>query len=168
MCATTSYHSHTPRQVILTKSKSSSRQASSQSSDTPKTFTFDRVFDWNCSQSEVFNDTALPIIHSTLEGYNGTIFAYGQTGTGKTHTMEGKDEPADLRGIIPNTFHRVFQEIEDGAGADYMVRCQSHFVPSSPLLYHCLSVRLPPYICVCVCVCVCACVSPRHYQRQWG
>ena len=84
--------------------------------------TFDRVFDWNCSQTEVFTDTALPIIHSTLEGYNGTIFAYGQTGTGKTHTMEGKDEPPELRGIIPNTFHRVFQEIEEGAGSDYMVR----------------------------------------------
>ena len=163
MCATTSYHSHTPRQVILTKSKSSSRQASSQSSDTPKTFTFDRVFDWNCSQSEVFNDTALPIIHSTLEGYNGTIFAYGQTGTGKTHTMEGKYEPADLRGIIPNTFHRVFQEIEDGAGADYMVRSVAFrsFVSSDvPLSLRApAGVHLCVSVCVCVRVCVCACVS---------
>jgi len=37
----------------------------------------------------VFNQAALPIIESVLEGYNGTIFAYGQTGTGKTHTMAG-------------------------------------------------------------------------------
>lgn len=108
-------------QVVLTKVKSSDSRQHHQP-DPPKTFTFDRVFDWNCTQTEVFNDTALPIIQSTLEGYNGTIFAYGQTGTGKTHTMEGKDEPEDLRGIIPNTFQRIFKEIEQGSGSDYMVR----------------------------------------------
>ena len=37
----------------------------------------------------IFEETAVPIIMSVLEGYNGTIFAYGQTGTGKTFTMEG-------------------------------------------------------------------------------
>jgi kinesin family protein 3/17 len=41
----------------------------------------------------------------------GTIFAYGQTGTGKSFTMEGKDEPPELRGIIPNTFNHVFATI---------------------------------------------------------
>lgn len=41
----------------------------------------------------------------------GTIFAYGQTGTGKSFTMEGKDDPRDLRGIIPNTFNYVFDTI---------------------------------------------------------
>lgn len=41
----------------------------------------------------------------------GTIFAYGQTGTGKSHTMEGKDEPPELRGLIPNTFRYVFEII---------------------------------------------------------
>jgi hypothetical protein len=41
----------------------------------------------------------------------GTIFAYGQTGTGKSHTMEGKDEPPELRGIIPNSFNYVFDTI---------------------------------------------------------
>jgi kinesin family protein 3/17 len=39
-----------------------------------------------------------------LEGYNGTIFAYGQTGTGKTHTMEGSKTDENQRGIIPRTF----------------------------------------------------------------
>jgi Cdc6-like AAA superfamily ATPase len=41
----------------------------------------------NCKQESVFEETALPILESVLEGYNGTIFAYGQTGTGKTFTM---------------------------------------------------------------------------------
>jgi hypothetical protein len=41
----------------------------------------------------------------------GTIFAYGQTGTGKSHTMEGRDDPPELRGIIPSTFQYIFDTI---------------------------------------------------------
>lgn len=41
----------------------------------PRQFTFDLVFDWNSKQEDVFNSTALPIVNSVLEGYNGTIFA---------------------------------------------------------------------------------------------
>jgi Kinesin motor domain len=48
-----------------------------------KAFTFDTVFDSNCKQIDVYNTTAKPIVESVLNGYNGTIFAYGQTGTGK-------------------------------------------------------------------------------------
>ncbi|KAL1428849.1 hypothetical protein MTO96_002567 [Rhipicephalus appendiculatus] len=53
----------------------------------PKMFTFDTVFDVNSKQVEVYNQAARPIVENVLEGYNGTIFAYGQTGTGKTFTM---------------------------------------------------------------------------------
>jgi Cdc6-like AAA superfamily ATPase len=53
-----------------------------------KVFTFDNVFDWSSTQENVYGDTAYPIVQSVIEGYNGTIFAYGQTGTGKTFTME--------------------------------------------------------------------------------
>lgn len=59
------------------------------SSQAPKTFTFDGVYGVDAKQSDIYKETAYPIVESTLEGYNGTIFAYGQTGTGKTHTMEG-------------------------------------------------------------------------------
>jgi kinesin family protein 3/17 len=59
----------------------------------------------------VYRDTASPIVESVLEGYNGTIFAYGQTGTGKTFTMEGKDDPPSLKGIIPRTFDHIFERI---------------------------------------------------------
>ena len=52
-------------------------------------------------------------MESVLEGYNGTIFAYGWTGTGKTFTVEGKDEPPQLKGIIPRTFDHVFSRITD-------------------------------------------------------
>lgn len=51
------------------------------------------------------------LINCGVTGFAGTIFAYGQTGTGKSFTMEGKEDPPDLRGIIPNTFYYVFDTI---------------------------------------------------------
>lgn len=52
-------------------------------------YDFDHVFDCNSTQKQVYDQVCRPIVQSVLEGYNGTIFAYGQTGTGKTYTMEG-------------------------------------------------------------------------------
>lgn len=57
--------------------------------DQPKVFTFDSVYDWNSRQEDIFNETAYPILDNVLQGYNGTLFAYGQTGTGKTFTITG-------------------------------------------------------------------------------
>jgi kinesin family protein C2/C3 len=51
-------------------------------------FQFDRVFDPDSTQAEVFEHTQ-PLVVSVLDGYNVCIFAYGQTGSGKTHTMQG-------------------------------------------------------------------------------
>ena len=50
-------------------------------------------------------------MQNVLEGYNGTIFAYGQTGTGKTFTMEGDRSVPELKGIIPNSFAHIFGSI---------------------------------------------------------
>jgi kinesin family protein 3/17 len=88
----------------------------------PKTFTFDTVYDWNSKQENVYNESAYPIVDSVLEGYNGTIFAYGQTGTGKTFTMEGPAEPAHLKGIIPRAFEHVFKAINSTTNKQWMVR----------------------------------------------
>ena len=52
----------------------------------------------------------------------GTIFAYGQTGTGKTFTMEGIQEIKELRGIIPNSFEHIFDQITLSTGKEYLVR----------------------------------------------
>lgn len=59
-----------------------------------------------------------------LEGFNGTIFAYGQTGTGKTFTMEGVNDPPELRGIIPRAFAQVFEMIaaRGGENTEFLVR----------------------------------------------
>ena len=87
----------------------------------PKTYTFDNVYDWETEQLPLYQETASPIVDSVLEGYNGTIFAYGQTGTGKTHTMEGKLE-GDLKGIIPNAFDHVFRHITTSEDQEFLVR----------------------------------------------
>eukprot|EP00118_Oscarella_pearsei_P008574 m.45083 g.45083 ORF g.45083 m.45083 type:complete len:132 (+) comp33564_c0_seq3:215-610(+) len=76
-----------------------------------KEFTFDAVYDWNSKQMDLYNETFRPIVESVLEGYNGTIFAYGQTGTGKTFTMEGIRSDVEQRGVIPNSFDHVFTHI---------------------------------------------------------
>lgn len=51
------------------------------------------------------------MVDKVLQGYNGTVLAYGQTGTGKTYTMTGLRNKTDQRGIIPNTFAHVFSHI---------------------------------------------------------
>ena len=72
--------------------------------DQDKTFAFDAVYAPNSRQQTIYDETAFPLVENVLEGYNGTIFAYGQTGCGKTFTMTGKAHDPDLRGIIPNSF----------------------------------------------------------------
>ncbi|GBM01954.1 Kinesin-like protein KIF3A [Araneus ventricosus] len=84
--------------------------------DPPKTFTFDTVFGTDSTQLDVYNLAARPIIDNVLEGYNGTIFAYGQTGTGKTFTMEGNRDIAEQKGIIPNSFAHIFGHIAKAEG----------------------------------------------------
>ncbi|NP_999777.1 kinesin-II 85 kDa subunit [Strongylocentrotus purpuratus] len=81
------------------------------SGEPPKSFTFDTVFAPGAKQTDVYNQTARPIVDAIIEGYNGTIFAYGQTGTGKTFTMEGVRSQPELRGIIPNSFAHIFGHI---------------------------------------------------------
>eukprot|EP00505_MAST-04D_sp_SCG-Rhode-Island_P000548 Stramenopile-MAST_4_protein_548 len=75
-------------------------------------FTFDHVYHQNSTQESVYNNTAKGVVDSALQGYNATIFAYGQTGTGKTYTMEGFHEKQhDLRGIIPRSIEQIFSYI---------------------------------------------------------
>nr|XP_006820258.1 PREDICTED: kinesin family member 3A isoform X2 [Saccoglossus kowalevskii] len=81
----------------------------------PKVFTFDTVFPTDTKQVDVYNETARPIVDAVLEGYNGTIFAYGQTGTGKTFTMEGERNKPEMRGVIPNSFAHIFGHIAKAA-----------------------------------------------------
>lgn len=53
-----------------------------------KVYVYDKVFKPNTPQERVYQDAAYHIVQDVLSGYNGTVFAYGQTSSGKTHTME--------------------------------------------------------------------------------
>ena len=77
-------------------------------------FTFDSIFDMDSLQEDVYNITAKQAVQSVLEGYNSTIFCYGQTGTGKTYTMEGftYESKNPNRGIIQRTIQDIFNYIE--------------------------------------------------------
>ena len=52
-----------------------------------QTYAFDRVFDHTTSPADIYESTAKPLLDNVLEGYNATVFAYGATGCGKTHTI---------------------------------------------------------------------------------
>lgn len=89
-------------------------------------FTFDTVYGEESTQVQVYENTARPAVLSVLEGYNATILAYGQTGTGKTYTMEGfKYNSTDpQRGIVPRANEEIFRYIENtkNANTTFMVR----------------------------------------------
>uniref|UniRef100_A0A671Y9D5 Kinesin-like protein n=1 Tax=Sparus aurata TaxID=8175 RepID=A0A671Y9D5_SPAAU len=76
-----------------------------------KSYVFDQVFPTNTTQEQVYNACAKQIVKDVLGGYNGTIFAYGQTSSGKTHTMEGNLHDPQGMGIIPRISEDIFEHI---------------------------------------------------------
>ena len=79
----------------------------------PKSFHFDHIVAEDATQADVFEAVARPITDYCLQGYNGTIFAYGQTGAGKTHTIQGSWSDAssadyEERGLMPRAFEHIF------------------------------------------------------------
>jgi len=86
-------------------------------------YSFDYVYGEDSNQEQVYENTAKELVASTLQGYNSTVFAYGQTGTGKTYTMEGIDTPQH-QGIIPRAVTDIFDFIMNQANAEtkFLVR----------------------------------------------
>ncbi|GIY08716.1 kinesin-like protein Klp61F [Caerostris darwini] len=84
-----------------------------------KTFSFDKVFGPETQQAHIYNGVAAPLIQEVIMGFNCTILAYGQTGTGKTFTIEGNrfstlDDSVEVHymaGIIPRSMKHIFQEL---------------------------------------------------------
>ena len=91
---------------------------------TPDRWTFDGVINNTFNQNDVFVQFIRPMVDSVLDGFNATIFAYGQSGSGKTYTMTGGSTP-ELQGIIPRSFHYVFNHIRErrSANISYTIRC---------------------------------------------
>ncbi|KFW02036.1 Kinesin-like KIF11, partial [Eurypyga helias] len=94
-----------------------------------KTYTFDMVFGAQAKQIDVYRSVMCPILDEVVMGYNCTVFAYGQTGTGKTFTMEGERSPSEeytweedpLAGIIPRTLHQIFEKLTEN-GTEFSVK----------------------------------------------
>ncbi|XP_042357940.1 kinesin-like protein KIF11 [Plectropomus leopardus] len=94
-----------------------------------KTYTFDMVFGPAAKQIDVYRSVVCPILDEVIMGYNCTVFAYGQTGTGKTFTMEGERSPDEeftweedpLAGIIPRTLHQIFEKLSEN-GTEFSVK----------------------------------------------
>ncbi|CRK25122.1 hypothetical protein BN1708_014144 [Verticillium longisporum] len=92
-----------------------------------KTYNFDRAFSPAADQSMVFDDVVRPILDEMLAGFNCTIFAYGQTGTGKTYTMSGDMTEtmgllSDAAGIIPRALQALFNKL-DADDCESAVKC---------------------------------------------
>ncbi|CAH9072504.1 unnamed protein product [Cuscuta epithymum] len=109
---------HTP--VVISCNESRREVSAIQSianKQIDRTFSFDKVFGPASQQKDLYETAICPIVFEVLEGYNCTIFAYGQTGTGKTYTMEGGarkkngEFPSDA-GVIPRAVKQIFDTLE--------------------------------------------------------
>jgi len=84
----------------------------------PQSFTFDYVYGPEATSQQIYQQLCRPIVHSVLSGYNGTIFMYGQTTSGKTYTMLGTPESP---GVLPCSIRDVFQNIAKDLDHEYSV-----------------------------------------------
>ena len=86
-----------------------------------KTFTFDGAYYTDSTTQTIYNDICFPLVEGVCEGYNGTVFAYGQTGCGKSFSMMGITDPPTQRGIIPRAFEHIFETIEVSENTKFLV-----------------------------------------------
>lgn len=95
-----------------------------QSREASGSFTFDRVFDMSCKQQDIFDFSIRSTVDDILNGYNGTVFAYGQTGAGKSYTMMGSSiDDEEGRGVIPRITDQIFTSIMSSPSTiEYTVR----------------------------------------------
>ncbi|CAG9318537.1 unnamed protein product [Blepharisma stoltei] len=86
---------------------------------TRQSFTYDKVFSEYSSNEEVFESIAKPFVLNALNGINTTIFAYGQTSSGKTYTIRGNPENP---GIIPLSIREIFSAIQNQPEREFLLR----------------------------------------------
>ena len=85
-------------------------------------YNFDRIFPPSSTQEDIYSFGVKEIIDSVLNGYNGTVLAYGQTSSGKTYTMQGEMETPHTQGIIPRMITHVFKYIYNTEGTDFIIK----------------------------------------------
>uniref|UniRef100_A0A915Q7B7 Kinesin motor domain-containing protein n=1 Tax=Setaria digitata TaxID=48799 RepID=A0A915Q7B7_9BILA len=84
-----------------------------------KSYIFDRVYRQVDRTKDVYDNSAKEVVESAMAGYNGTLFAYGQTASGKTYTMFGTE---NVEGIVQMALDTIFAKILEGSGRRYMLR----------------------------------------------
>ncbi|EPY39698.1 OSM3-like kinesin, partial [Angomonas deanei] len=84
----------------------------------PDRFTFDATINNTFSQKDIFNQYIMPLVDSVLDGFNATVFAYGQSGSGKTHTMTGVMGDEEMEGVIPRCFKYIFDHVKETKEAE--------------------------------------------------
>lgn len=106
--------SHEPTSVVVTNNGSA---ISVNDGKKDSMFMYDRVFPSESTNKQIFDEVAKPIVHAALNGFNGTLMAYGQTGTGKTHTLTSSD------GMTPRLINHLFARIRADSVHAYKIRC---------------------------------------------
>ncbi|CAH2021320.1 unnamed protein product [Acanthoscelides obtectus] len=91
-----------------------------ESSRHGEVYIFDHVFKQECTNSDVYGSVVKPLVDSFMEGFNATIFAYGQTSSGKTHTILGNKTDPGLFQLVSN---QLFQHVADQVDKRYLIRC---------------------------------------------
>lgn len=86
-------------------------------------FDLDHAFCETSAQEDVFNYVGRPICSDVLHGYNGTILAYGQTGTGKTYCMFGSGTQPELQGIVPRAAKQIFGVVANTNNTKFTCHC---------------------------------------------
>uniref|UniRef100_A0A7S1KUL6 Kinesin-like protein n=1 Tax=Percolomonas cosmopolitus TaxID=63605 RepID=A0A7S1KUL6_9EUKA len=83
-------------------------------------FNFDRIFGMESQQKDVFQMVGLPVVKDVFNGYNGTVFVYGQTGAGKSFSMMGPNvegsgycDDNNLKGLIPRIVEKIFETVQE-------------------------------------------------------
>ncbi len=99
-----------------------------QSKDTKKiqgrthSYTLDRVFGTNTTTDEVYHESVASLVQRAMQGYNSTVLAYGQTSTGKTHTMTGKRDDPGLIPLCVKDCFRYVRENDSNEPREYLFR----------------------------------------------
>lgn len=116
-------------------------------------FTYDRIFDQDCTNEEVYLGVARELVHSVVRGLNGTVFAYGQTSSGKTYTMQG-GENEESPGIVQMAARDLFTVMDETRDRVFLMRVSYLEIyqeeirdllrPDTPRLQVCLAYAMLP------------------------
>ncbi|KDN52110.1 kinesin-domain-containing protein [Tilletiaria anomala UBC 951] len=101
--------------VLNPPNETDTRENAKATKKKPMPFSFDRSFDENTEQHEVFDYVGIELLEHAFNGFNTCVFAYGQTGSGKSHSMVGY---AEQKGLIPLTCQRLFDDITSKTAQD--------------------------------------------------